>query len=172
MRWSDVYSGDNFGITPRSSVADARTPRVQSYGDVIARYRTHSEAKNLGPDGMPCGRQTVRLLQRRPVTPGEVVYVGKETNRLEEVEAGAIHDWKEVQLAVREPGGAGSRSEAVTLACSSRDRQCRQCGAMLTDTRRLYCSAACRQRAYRGRQPQAPSRTSTTSQTILMPPAE
>ncbi len=48
------------------------------------QYAAHPEAKALGPDGKPCERGTVGLLQRRPVAAGELKLIGKESNRLED----------------------------------------------------------------------------------------
>lgn len=92
LRWTDVYSGEQFAISTREGSAGQGIARVQSFGEVIARYRMHPEAKSLGPVGRPCGKRTVGLLQRRPVTLGELVHIGKETNRLEEVEQGLVHN--------------------------------------------------------------------------------
>ena len=62
---------------------------VKTYRDVLADYRTHPEAKSLGPDGQPCHRQTVGLLSRRHVTPiPPLRHRGKEGNRIDEREAG------------------------------------------------------------------------------------
>jgi hypothetical protein len=50
---------------------------------------------------------TTGLLRRRPVTRESLAYVGRESNRLEEVEAGLIHDPDEVYTeyidAARDP---------------------------------------------------------------------
>ena len=43
-----------------------------------------------GRTGQPCGRATVGLLQRRPVTVGKIVLIGKESNRLEERSRGEL----------------------------------------------------------------------------------
>jgi hypothetical protein len=115
LRWTDVYSGEAFRITTGSPAVGDATARVQSYGNVIARYRTHPEAKSLGPDGAPCGRRMVGLLQRRRVVLGELVHIGKETNRLEEVEQGLVHDWPEVQLVFREPRGDSWATEVLPV---------------------------------------------------------
>ena len=57
---------------------------------MLAKYETHPESKSLGPDGRCCGRATVGLLQRRPVTVGKIVLIGKESNRLEERSRGEL----------------------------------------------------------------------------------
>ncbi|MDP9364555.1 MAG: hypothetical protein M3Q10_10090, partial [Chloroflexota bacterium] len=82
LRWTEVYSGEGFRIATGFGTLGDRTARVESYGDVIARYQTHPEAKSLGPNGEVCGRRTVGLLQRRRVVLHELVHIGKETNRL------------------------------------------------------------------------------------------
>lgn len=151
IRWTDVYSGDSFRITTRATPSSNRTARVQSYGEVIDRYRVHPEAKSMGSDGIPCIKRTVGLLQRRPVTLGELVHIGKETNRLEEVEQGLVHAWKEVQLVFPEPQ---HHIQTVT-PCPDEDpkmeRACQECGTAVLGNRRQFCSSACRQCAYRHR---------------------
>ncbi|MGO8870618.1 MAG: hypothetical protein ACLQPH_04315, partial [Acidimicrobiales bacterium] len=64
--------------------------RVDTFADVLAKYATHPEDKSLGPDGKPCGRATVGLLRRRPVTVGAIALIGKESNRLEERSRGEL----------------------------------------------------------------------------------
>ncbi|HEV2126692.1 MAG TPA: hypothetical protein VGW38_28365 [Chloroflexota bacterium] len=155
LRWIDVYSGERFAIAARGTVSGQGTARVQSFRDVIARYRMHPETKSLGPDGMPCGKRTVGLLQWRLVTLGELVHIGKEANRLEVVEQGLVHDWDEVQLVFREPE-AESRGPTDPPIAKQAQRKCRSCESDIEGPRLLYCSPACRQRAYRRRT--APSR--------------
>jgi hypothetical protein len=70
--------------------------RVKAYRDVLDDCRTHVEAKGLAPDGGLCRGTTVGLLHRRPVSAEPVRHVGKESNKLEEVEAGLVHDPEEV----------------------------------------------------------------------------
>lgn len=94
----DRYTGKRYRIHTRESGVGVR---VKTFRDVLASYPFHPEAKSLGPDGLPCGRQTVGLLGRRPVRPLSVVYIGKEANRLEDREAGLVHDLDEVQAEYR-----------------------------------------------------------------------
>jgi hypothetical protein len=44
----------------------------------------------------PSGKQTIGLLQRRHVRIDEIKYIGKESNSLEEFEAGLIHSAQNV----------------------------------------------------------------------------
>jgi hypothetical protein len=113
LRWTDVYSGEAFGITTGTGAVAEASVRVQSYGEVVARYRVHPEAKSLGPDGAPCAKQTIGLLRRRAVRLGELVHIGKETNRLEDVEQRLVHDWADVRLVLREPGADTWTSEVL-----------------------------------------------------------
>lgn len=46
---------------------------------------------------------TVGLLRRRPVTGITLDYVGKESNRLEEVQTGLVHDPEEVLTVIPDP---------------------------------------------------------------------
>jgi hypothetical protein len=105
LRWVDRYSGKPYRITTSDEAAlyGGNVVRVKTYREVLAEYRTHPEAKSLGPDGAVCGRQTVGLLQRRLVARGTLTYVGKESNKLEEVEAGLIHDPEEVYTEYADP---------------------------------------------------------------------
>src|SRR5256886_14792779 len=58
---------------------------------VFLEYRAPPDPKSLGPDGAPCSRGTIGLLMRRPVRAGSAVYIGKESNRHEEVDHGLVH---------------------------------------------------------------------------------
>ena len=62
---------------------------VKSDGQVLREYRLHPEHKFNGPDGQRCRYLTRGLLQRRPVyAAGPVHLIGKEANKLDEVQAG------------------------------------------------------------------------------------
>jgi hypothetical protein len=96
MRWVDRYDprGRTYAVTTGPS--SGSTVQLKSMGDVIAQYRVHPESKSLGPDGLPCGRDTTGLLARRPVRATSLVYIGKEANELDAVEEGLVHDLGEV----------------------------------------------------------------------------
>jgi hypothetical protein len=65
--------------------------RVRTYGDVLAAYVTHLEAKSLGPDGHQTGRNTSGVLRRRPVEGILPLHViGKEGNRLDDRVSGLV----------------------------------------------------------------------------------
>jgi hypothetical protein len=58
----------------------------------LQEYEFHPEAKCADSSGAPCTRQSVGLLGRRHVTIDSLTYIGKESNRLEEVEEQSILD--------------------------------------------------------------------------------
>jgi len=64
---------------------------VKTYGDVLEDYEDHPESKCADSQGRPCSKTTIGLLQRRHVKIDEIKYIGKESNDLEEVEAGLVH---------------------------------------------------------------------------------
>jgi hypothetical protein len=74
--------------------------------DVVRAYGNHPESKSLGPDSEPCRNETVGLLARRHVVPSWIQHIGKEANRLEDVERGDVQEWDEV-LERFEPRGKG-----------------------------------------------------------------
>jgi hypothetical protein len=108
-RWIDEYSGDEYGITTAGPTGDRYTARVKTHGEVIEEYEFHPEAKCADMNGDVCDKQTVGLLQRRRIRIGETKFIGKESNSLEEVEAGLIHDRKNVYAEYDDPGATFGR---------------------------------------------------------------
>jgi hypothetical protein len=102
LPWIDRYSGKRFPITTLDG-GSSQTARVKSYRDVLEEYAKHPEPKSAGPDGEACGRSTRGLLTRRHVHAASIYYVGKESNFLEDVESGLLHDWEEVQQKYFDP---------------------------------------------------------------------
>ena len=94
--WIDRYSGKRFRISTTGHHGDRRIARVQTFGEVIDAYEYHPEAKCADADGQPCGKQTVGLLRRRHVRIATITPIGKESNSLEEVQAGLVHDEQNV----------------------------------------------------------------------------
>lgn len=76
---------------------------MKTFGDVLTEYSYHPEAKCAGADGQACNRQTVGLLQRRHLHISRVIYIGKESNGLEEVEAGTVHSADDVYTEYTDP---------------------------------------------------------------------
>jgi hypothetical protein len=103
MDWIDQYSGKQFHITTAKNYRSRSTARVQTYGDVFTDYAHHPESKCADEHGNVCDRQTLGLLYRRHVRIGEIVAIGKESNKLEEVDAGLIHSTDSVYVTYPNP---------------------------------------------------------------------
>ena len=94
MNWVDQYSGETFKISVKYS--SRKTVRVKTYADIITEYEFHPEPKCSDLNGSVCNRETVGLLRRRSVRIGGIIPIGKESNSLEEVDAGLIHSSENV----------------------------------------------------------------------------
>ncbi len=103
MDWINQYTGEKYRITTKGFHGDRRTARVKTYGDVIGEYAFHPGSKSADARGKPSGKQTVGLLQRRQIRVGQIIYIGKESNNLEEVEAGTIHSPQSVYTEYPDP---------------------------------------------------------------------
>jgi hypothetical protein len=103
MRWIDQYSGKRFRISTDKTSGSRNTATVQTYGDVFEEYAHHPESKCADEHGNICDRQTQGLLYRRHVRVGEIVAIGKESNKLEEVDAGLIHSADKVYVTYPDP---------------------------------------------------------------------
>lgn len=116
------------------------TVAVLSYGDYFQQYRQHPESKATDPaDGKPCHTWTRGLLQPQRVWATGVLRVGKESNRLASAEQ--PDDPKEQVIEYPTP-----------------HRKCVGCDS-LVESRRRWCSDACRKRtARRGANPHQPHR--------------
>ncbi|WP_353061945.1 DNA polymerase [Tunturibacter psychrotolerans] len=96
MDWIDQYTGNTYRITTSEYTGSARTAFVKTYGDVLREYEYHPESKCADATGDPCDKQTVGLLQRRHITVDQIKYIGKESNHLEDVDAGLVHSRESV----------------------------------------------------------------------------
>lgn len=96
MEWFDKYGRGAYYITT-SDRGTAERVRVQSYRDVFERYRRKPEVTALASDGELFGKQARGVLQPRPVDATTVIPIGKESNQLDEVQAGAVAMLDEVQ---------------------------------------------------------------------------
>jgi len=103
MEWIDQYSGKRYRITASRPHGSHGVARVKSYGDVLREYEFHPEAKCADAGGAPCKKQTVGLLGRRYVAIDSVTYIGKESNKLEEVEEQSLLDLGEVYTEYPDP---------------------------------------------------------------------
>jgi hypothetical protein len=104
LPWIDRYTGKQYRISATLATGTRQIARVKSYGDVLEEYEFHEESKCADANGAPCGKQTVGLLQRRHVTiewPPRLI--GKESNKLEEVEEGVVADAGDVYTEYPDP---------------------------------------------------------------------
>ena len=92
--WIDQYSGKRFRITTRGPFGSRQMARVKTYGDVLVEYEFHPEAKCADSFGRPCEKQTIGILERRHVKIDQIKCIGKESNSLEDADAGLLHSEK------------------------------------------------------------------------------
>jgi hypothetical protein len=90
--WIDQHSGKKYRITTRGDYGTRHVARVKTYGEVVEEYESHPESKCADADGKPCDRKTMGLLQRRHLKVEQIKCIGKESNNLEEIDAGTIRD--------------------------------------------------------------------------------
>jgi len=91
MPWTDQYTGKPYRITTEGFHGSRNTARVKTYGDVLSEYEFHPGSKSADAHGKPSGKQTIGLLRRRNIRVGQIIYIGRESNKLEEMESGLIH---------------------------------------------------------------------------------
>jgi hypothetical protein len=95
-KWIDQYTGTAYRITTDGHHGSRTNARVRTYGEILLEYEFHPESKCADADGNACDRQTVGLLQRRHIRIGQIRYIGKESNSLEDVESGMVHSAESV----------------------------------------------------------------------------
>jgi hypothetical protein len=98
LPWINLYNDADGTEYPVAFEGDPspEVVRAKTYRDVIGLYATQPEPKSNGADGKPRGRNTVGLLQRRPVAVSTLSRIGKESNSLEERAGGLIGNLEEV----------------------------------------------------------------------------
>jgi hypothetical protein len=97
LPWIDQYSSKHYRISTTLATGTRQIARVKSYGDVLEEYEYHEEAKCADASGAPCDKQTVGLLQRRHVAiEWPPHFIGKESNKLEDVGKGTVSDAADV----------------------------------------------------------------------------
>ena len=90
IEWIDRYSGTPYRITTEGHHGGPGIARVKTYGDVFEEYEWHPEPKCADANGEPASKQTIGLLHRRHITIDHVIYIGRESNQFEDVEAGLV----------------------------------------------------------------------------------
>jgi len=101
--WADIYSGKEIEVTTDPSFTDPSAARVKTFENVILEYESHPEPKSADATGKVCDRQTRGPLHRRHVSPSKIDLTGKESNRLEDVRKGLIHDPNEIATTFSDP---------------------------------------------------------------------
>lgn len=98
LRWIDQYSkaGNTYRISTTIHSPTRTTAKVKSHGEVLDEYELHPEAKCADASGATCGPTSDGLLGRRHVIINSVTFIGKESNKLEDVDAGAAADDRDV----------------------------------------------------------------------------
>jgi hypothetical protein len=100
--WIDLYSGERFRATT-SHDRGRNVARLKTYTEVLTAHEYHPELKCDGPNGQPCGKRTVGLLRLRDVVIESVAFIGKESNRLEEVEEHMLSGAEQVYTEYPDP---------------------------------------------------------------------
>ena len=90
IEWIDQYTGNTYRITTTGHHGGRGVARVKTYGEVFEEYEWHPETKCTDATGDPASKQTVGLLHRRLISIDHVIYIGRESNQLEDVEAGVV----------------------------------------------------------------------------------
>jgi hypothetical protein len=102
MQWVDKYSGERFPVCI-NPVVPPGTIGVVSFGDALHRYLVHPEYKSADASGRVCDKLTVGLLARRRIHVGKIRYIGKESNRLEEVQNCMVSNEDEFRVTYIDP---------------------------------------------------------------------
>lgn len=101
--WMDLHSGKTYPVVTGDALERPDAARLKTYGDVIEEFAIHPESKSAASDGTPCGPHTRGELRRRHVVAASVGHIGKETNKLEDVQKGLMHDWESVIASFTDP---------------------------------------------------------------------
>jgi hypothetical protein len=98
--WVDLETGRPIEITTEAATGGLDLARVKSYRDIANDHKLKPEAKSVDAEGRPCRRATRGRLFRRSVTAGDIIYIGKESHRLEEARAELIEGDFQSQFGV------------------------------------------------------------------------
>jgi hypothetical protein len=132
---SEWYELHKPGIAPVNLTTEEHNRNgkvlVKDHRRVLDEYANHPEVKSAMPDGQPCDREYRGLLSRREIRVAGIIHIGKESNRLDDVEAGAIVDPDEVytsyprddrDAALAAFDGMSDREVARTVSAHTRMR--------------------------------------------------
>lgn len=129
QKWIDQYSGRLFRISTGQHYSSRQTANVKTFGDVVSDYVFHAEPKCADTRGNICDKDTRGLLYRRYVSIDRIRFIGKESNELEEIDAGLVHSAADAYTEYVDP----SRDEWATkikpmLKTISLSRLCAETG--------------------------------------------
>lgn len=103
LPWRNRRDGRPIAVTTRPGGEPGKV-RLATIGDVVRDYRLHPEAKSGDGRGGLGRRGSVGVLPRLTVRAvGLPAHVGKESNRLEDVQGGLITDPDDVYVEYRDP---------------------------------------------------------------------
>jgi hypothetical protein len=98
MEFADLHEPDkvfrinvddeNSFIPKSASNRDVIIQKVKSYSDILKQYPLRREAKLVTSDGKQYLRNSVGLLHHPHIVISGIKYIGKETNMLDEIDAG------------------------------------------------------------------------------------
>ncbi len=92
MRWIDQYSkdGKRYRISTRRCMAHGPWRASKAMATCCASTSTIPKRSAADASGAPCRKQTIGLLGRRHIAIDGFVFIGKESNKLEQVEEGGV----------------------------------------------------------------------------------
>jgi hypothetical protein len=102
LPWRNRRDGRPIAVTTRPGGERGKV-RLATYRDVVAAYRRHPETKSGDPGrGLGHGASVGLLPRLRVRAVGLPLHIGKESNRLDEVEDGVITDPDDVYVEYRD----------------------------------------------------------------------
>ncbi len=126
MPWTDQHTGKHYQITTEGFHGSRLAARVKTYGEVLREYEFHPGSKSADVNGRPSGKQTIGLLQRRHIRVGQIIYIGKESDSLEEIESGTIRSPQVVLNADENTGWSQPATEKESGAVEVNPSQTRR----------------------------------------------
>jgi hypothetical protein len=76
----NLFDGLSYQIAPRQTISQDKVV-PDSFRIILNQYLKKPEVKSLSPDGTPCSGATQGLLHRTRIVAGNLISVGKETDR-------------------------------------------------------------------------------------------
>lgn len=114
-----ILKCDSDPVWPDDEHDNPQAIRLQTYRDVVRKFRPHPKAKDAEVEGAACGLRTVGQLRRRVLREMYVTHVGKEANKLEEVEGGIERNPEVLYTEYRNPTKHGWMTVILPLLKTS-----------------------------------------------------